>query len=266
MNYAGIQIPAGCDVQVGDNEASLATVGVLPEDSETTVGITYESVMVKGSKNEDVMRYVKNMAAEGSFTIYQILLDNIAKFAKGLMTVSTQAGTKVTGKVQTIAAGWKFLQTYKLIGQNANGSAPTVSASGSTKTRLTAGTDYDLVKGADGDWHIVLKASSSSPLVTTETVTLTLEYTPAARKVAKMGAPSVEITPQVVRFTKVQNKKKFQVTLWSATNEAGLSFSFPASSADAPASLEVTMAGGLDTTRANGEQLVEIIDEIGVSA
>lgn len=266
MNYAGIQIPSGCDVQIGDNEASLATVGVLPEDSETTVSISYEPVMVKGSKNEDVMRYVKNMAAEGSFTIYQILLDNIAKFAKGIMTVETVAGTAVTGKAQTLAAGWKFQQAYKFLGQNANGNAPTVSASGSAKSRLTAGTDYDLVKGADGEWSIVFKASSTSPLVTTETITLTLGYTPAARKVAKMGSPSVEITPQVVRFIKVQNKKRFQVTLWSATNEAGLSFAFPASSGDAPASLEVTMNGGLDTSRTDGEQLVEIIDEIGISA
>lgn len=266
MKYAGIQIPSGCDVQIGDTEASLATVGVLPEDSDTTVSVSYEPVMVKGSKNEDVMRYVKNMAAEGSFTIYQILLDNIAKFAKGIMKVETVSGSPVTGKTQTLAAGWKFLQTYKLIGQNANGNAPTVTAAGSAKTTLVEGTDFYIVKGADGDWYVYFEASATSPLVTTETITLTLGYTPPARKIAKMGSPSVEITPQVVRFVKTQNTKKFQVTLWSATNEAGLSFSFPASSGDAPASLEVTMNGGLDTSRTDGEQLVEIIDEIGISA
>lgn len=266
MKYAGIQIPAGCEVQIGDNEASLASVGVLPQDSETTVGITYEPVMAKGSKNEDVMRYVKNMAAEGSFTIYQILLDNIAKFAKGIMKIETIAGSPVTGKIQTIAAGWKFLQTYKLAGQNANGNAPSVTAAGSTKTSLVEGTDFYIVRGADGDWYVYFEASATSPLVTTETITLTLGYTPAVRKVAKMGASSVEITPQVVRFIKRQNNKRFQVTLWSAVNEAGFSFSFPASSADSPASLEVKMKGGLDTSKADGEQLVEIIDEIGISA
>ena len=121
MQYAGIQIPAGCEVRIGDNEASLASVGVLPQDSETKVGISYEPVMVKWSKNEDVMRYVKNMSAEGSFTIYQILLDNIAKFAKGMMTVESVAGAPVTGKTQTIAAGWEARKTYQLVGQNANG-------------------------------------------------------------------------------------------------------------------------------------------------
>ncbi len=264
MAYAGIQVPAGCDVLIGDNEANLVNVGVLPEDKETTVSVSYDSVEVKGSKNEDVQRYVKNMSAEGKFSIYQILLDNIAKFSKGLITLESVPGTPVTGQTQTIKAGWENKRLYRLDGQNADGSEPTVTAKKGSTT-LTKGDDFHVLKAADGDFYVSLNTAGTSHIATTDVITLTLGYTPKASVKAKMGAPSVEITPQVVRFMKMQGDKKFQITLWSATNSSGLSFAFPASSADKPTSIDVTMTGGLDTSRAVGDQLIEIVDEIGLT-
>lgn len=262
----GIHIPAGCEVQIGADEASLDSVGVLPEDSDTTIQISYDTVNVKGSKNEDVIRYFKNMKADGKFAIYEILMDTIAKFAPGLMTVTAVPGTLQSGVTQKIAEGWEDLRTYLINGQNADGSAPTVAASGATSGALVEGDDFFLVKGAGGNWYVYFDTSGTKTVATTEEITLTLSYTPAANKTVKMGAPSVEITPQVVRFIKIQGGKKFQATLWSAVNSSGLTFAFPASSSDKPASIDVTMTGGLDETRAEGDQLIEIIDEIGIVA
>ena len=257
--YSGIHIPAGCDVLIGDDEASLATVGVLPEDAEATIGVTYDAVEVKGSKNEDVQRFYKNAKAEGKFTIYQILLENLAKFAKGFMTVETVAGSEVSGEAQVIAAGWTNLRLYHLKGQNATKAAPTIVISGATE-----GEDYFLVQGADDDWYIYFDTSGAGGLSTENAISIANTYTPAASKTAHMGSASVVVTPQVVRFLKTINGKKFQATMWSAANTAGLSFSFPASSQDKPASIDVTLAGGLDTTRDSGKQLMEIVDELGL--
>ncbi len=265
MAYQGVHVPAGCTVLIGDSIASLASVGVLPEDSDTSVAISYEQVKVKGSKNEDVMTYTKNMEANAKFTIYQILMENLAKFADGLMNVTTQAASPVTGQTQTVAAGWTSLETYRIDGQNANGNAPTLANVQAGSTSLTEGDDYFLIKDANGDWCIAVDTAGSAGAVTTDPITFDIDYTPAAAKVATIGAPSVEIKPKVVRFQKEQGGKVFRITLYSASNEAGLTFGFPASSADKPASIDIELKGGLDSSRAEGDQLVEIYDEIGIA-
>ncbi len=261
--YKGIHVPAGCDVLIGDDVNSLVSVGVLPEDSDTTVTVNYDSVEVKGSKNESVMRYIKNMTAEAKFSIYQLLFDNIAKFSKGLMEIENIPGT-LTTFTQTIDAGWKANDIVMLDYVNADGSAPTiVDVTASDSGTLIEGDDYEVVS-VQGMYGVVFTTEGSTSVSTTETITIESTYTPAVSKKVTMGAPSVEITPQVVRFEKEQGGKLFQITLWSATNESGLTFGFPASSSDKPTTLEVTMKGGLDATRAEGDQLLEIIDEIGV--
>lgn len=260
--YKGIHVPAGCDVLIGDDVSSLVSVGVLPEDSDTTVTVNYDSVEVKGSKNESVLRFVKNMTAEAKFTIYQLLLDNIAKFSKGLMKVENVAGT-ATPFAQTIS-GWAEGEVWLLDHENADGTAPAItSVTASDSGALTEGDDYEVVS-VNGMYGVTFNTTGGAVLTPSETITIDGTYTPAVSKKATMGAPSVEIMPQVVRFEKEQGGKLFQITLWSATNENGLTFGFPASSSDKPTTLEVTMKGGLDAQRADGEQLLEIIDEIGV--
>lgn len=262
-NYKGIHVPAGCDVLIGDDANSLVSVGVLPEDGDTTVTVNYDSVEVKGSKNESVLRFVKNMTAEAKFSIYQLLLDNIAKFSKGLMKVENVPGT-ATEFTQTVEADWRADDVIILSNANADGTAPALtSVIASTSGALAAGDDYTVVS-VDGAYGVVLNLKGTAGVATSETITLSGTYIPAVSKKATMGAPSVEITPQVVQFRKEQSGKLFQITLWSATNEGGLTFGFPASSSDKPVSLEITMKGGLDAKKADGEQLLEIIDEIGV--
>ncbi len=262
-NYKGIHVPAGCDVLIGDDVNSLVSVGVLPEDGDTTVSVNYDSVEVKGNKNESIMRYVKNMTAEAKFSIYQLLLDNIARFSKGLMEIENIPGTPATF-TQTIDAGWKAGDIVMLDYVNADGSAPVISeVFGSTSGAVSEGSGYQIVSINDR-FGVLLNPASSASIAPVETITMKGTYTPAESKKVTMGAPSVEITPQVVRFKKEQGGKLFQITLWSATNEGGLTFGFPASSSDKPTTLDVTMKGGLDARRAEGDQLLEIIDEIGV--
>jgi len=265
MGFKGIHIPSGCTVLVGDSVSSLVDVGVLPEGSATELGISYDAVQVKGSKNEDVMRYFKNLKAEAKFAIYEIILDNIARFAKGLMNVTSVAGAPVSGKEQRIPSSWESMRVYSLSGQNANGSAPVVTGTADPNKVLVEGDDFHLIKMSTGEYGIALVSGGPAGLVESDEVVLSLDYTPTAHKRAVMGAASVQVQTQVVRFLKEQGGKKFQITLFSAVNTAGLTFSFPASSADNPTSMDITMSGGLDSSRAVGEQLIEIIDEIGLT-
>ncbi len=264
-NYKKVHIPSGCTVSIGDAEDSLESVGVLPDDADATINISFDMVDVKGSKNEDVLRYAKNIQATATFSVLQIDLAVLSKLTDGLMSLETVAGTPITGQVQTINAGWVNLQTYLLDAQQHDGSVPTVTVMSDGST-LVEGDDYFLVKQAgSGAWGIYLDTSGSSSLDTAKSVTITASYTPSARRVAKLGSSSISIGPKVVRFAKTQGGKLFQATMFSATNRAGFNFAFPQANNDRPSSMQIEMTAGLDVTRPEGEQLMEIVDEIDES-
>ncbi len=70
---------------------------------------------------------------------------------------------------------------------------------------------------------------------------------------------------KIVEFSKTIDGKVFRARLWSVTNEEGLTLAFPDSANDEPASLPVSLVGGLDTAKATSKQLIEIYDEIGIT-
>lgn len=129
---------------------------------------------------------------------------------------------------------------------------------------LVLDTDYFVLMGPDGRWGINI---IDSVLLTTEdqVITIDSDYTPAVAYTLTMGDKSAELVAKIVEFSKTIGGKVFRARLWSVTNEAGLTLGFPDSANDEPLSLPVTLVGGLDTTKAAGEQLIEIYDEIGVT-
>lgn len=261
-NYAGIHLPAGCTVSVGDSVDALEDVGVIPIDVDSNLEITYDKIKVQGSKRETVLDYVKNMAAKASTELYQIRMSVINKLTGGVMTVTPIAGDPVAGATQAIASGWTLGKLYVLNGQQASGSKQTITSVKYGATVLVEGTDYVQGMDAAGKWGILMISSATAP--TLGQIDIVYGYTPAASMKVEMGAPTVEITPKIVRFSKLQNGKLFQVTLFSALMDSGLKLSFPGSDADKPVSLPVTIEGMLDSSRASGSQLLDIIDEIGV--
>jgi hypothetical protein len=139
-----------------------------------------------------------------------------------------------------------------------------ITLTGSTDGLLTVNSDYFVMQNEQGIWGFYVK--DTAPVTTLlQSLTAEFDYTPAASVTLKMGAKSATLVPKVVEFTKTINAKIFRVRLWSATNKSGLALAFPDSSGDDPASIPVTLTGGLDTTKATGEQLVEIYDEIGLA-
>ena len=128
---------------------------------------------------------------------------------------------------------------------------------------LVLDTDYFVLKAPDSKWGINI---IDSALVTTEdqVITVDSDYTPAIAYTLTMGEKSVELVAKIVEFSKTIAGKVFRARLWSVTNESGLTLAFPDSAGDDPLSLPVKLTGGLDTTKAAGEQLIEIYDEIGL--
>jgi len=260
--YVGVHLPAGCTLYVGDSIESLVDVGVLPIDTDSSLEITYDKISIQGSKKEQVIHYVKNMAAKATTELYQIRMSVINKLTGGVMTVTPVAGDPVAGAVQSIAAGWKVGRLYILSGQNSDGTKQTLASVKSGATVLVAGTDYVQASDASGKWGFIMITDATAPTGTA--LDATYGYTPAASMNVQMGAPVAEITPRIVRFLKMQDGKKYQVTLYSALLDGSLKLSFPGADADKPASLPITISGSLDPERASGSQLLDIVDEIGV--
>lgn len=264
-SYAGIHLPSGCSVSVGDSVASLQDVGVIPMETDSNIEISYEKRKIQGSMREKVKTYVTNMKAKAMTELYQIRMDVLRKLTGGAMTVANVAGTAVAGEAYTIAAGWKAGQLNVLPKQNSSGEAQTIaSVVASSSGNLMVNDDYFVARDAAGAWGIVLKIDGTNSVATTESVVITYGYTPAAHIKVEMGSSVVEITPKIVRFSKMQDGKMFQVTLYSASMSNGIKLSFPGADSEKPASIPVEIEGELDTSRTNGDQLLEIIDEIGV--
>lgn len=263
-NYAGIHLPSGCEVSVGDDVDSLQDVGVIPMETDSNIEISYEKKEVQGSKRENVITFITNMKAKAATELYQIRMNVLRELTGGAMTVANVAGEAVTGATHTIASGWKSGQLYVLPKQNSNGTAQTItSVVGSSSGALVADDDYFTARDASGAWGVVLRTDGTNTAAVSESVVVTYGYTPAAHIKVDMGSSVVEITKKIVRFKKIQDGKMFQVTLFAAAMSNGIKLSFPGSDEEKPVSIPVELEGSLDTTRASGSQLLEIIDEIG---
>jgi len=269
MAYGSVHVPAGCTFKIGDTVGGLATMGVLKGDSN--IEITYDLVEVLGSQAEEVLSYAKNMRAVATCELYQLYLTNIQKVLDGLATVTTVDGSKVEDYDQTASSGdWAYNEFILCTYQNADGTVLQIDAqgypdvSGSVDGALAHDTDYFVVKDAEGRWGIIVIDSAT---VTTEAQDLTIsyDYTPAESKTLKMGSPSASITAKIVEFSKTIDGAVFRARLWSAKNEAGLTVAFPDSNADEPASMPISLSGRLDSSKSDGEQLIEIYDEIGLT-
>lgn len=260
--YSAIHIPAGCDVYVGDSVESLENVGVIPMDTDSNIEITYDVSNVQGSKKEQVLRFIRNMKAKASTELYQIRMPVINKLAGGIMNITSVAGSAVSGVTHTIAAGFEKGMLYILPGQNASGLVQTITTVKQGSTSLT-GSDYSMAKDSSGKWGIILTTGGSADV--TKNVVVTYGYTPVAHYKVTMGDTAVDIAKKVVRFSKTVGGKLFQVTLYSAAMSNGIKLSFPGADEENPVKIPVELEGDLDTSRASGDQLLEIIDEIGVA-
>lgn len=251
-------------VEVGPDETSLVDLGAM-------TGITFEEswdvVEVESDNAGQVQIGTSNHVAAISGDLMEFDLEKLAELRGGIDVLESVDGTEVTGETQTITTGnWEFDKFIPLENQNADGTENNVTdVSGSTAGSLTVDADYDIMENEDGEYGIIVYSDATNISTADQDITITFDYTPATAKRLSSGGKT-EINPKVVRITNEdENSNKFQITIWKAKNQEGVSLELQADESGEPATTPINLEGSLDESRAVGKQLFEIYDEQGVA-
>jgi hypothetical protein len=264
QNSGTIRLPDGCKVEYGADVGSLVDVGAI--DGDVSAELTYDVFKVDSANAGTVANQIKNMVMNLSFNLMEVNLENIANLSGGMATTEDVAGSTVSGATQTVTSGnWAYNKFILIENQNGDGSAITVnSVSGGTDGTLTEDTDYYVGQNEVGEWGIFV-IDSTNVTTTSQDLTIDYDYTPNSGKKLNAGTSTLELTGKVVRFTHTdENSKKFQLTVWSAKPSSGFTLTFPAATNDTVMTVPISLEGQLDTSRADGKQLFELLDEQGV--
>jgi hypothetical protein len=190
---------------------------------------------------------------------------SVLKIARGgIDTLTTTAGSAVSGHTQAIASGaWAYNQFISFDGQNGDGTKPTMDVThpvvGSVDSDLTEVTDFDLVK-VSGKWGILVK-DSTTVTTTAQVLTLKYSYTPAASYSLSTGGADVPGFLQL-RLTNVTSGKNMILTSYKVQNTAGFQVKFnPDNNKSKPAGFVLKFHGVLDSTRTVGDQLYKLTIE-----
>jgi hypothetical protein len=222
-------------------------------------------LFVVGSAGQAIKSFIKNMKAKLTFNLIQLDLFRLEKLLSGTATYTPVAGSPVgvTGEI-LVANAWEFDTFYPFAHQSGDGTIPTSISATNTGGTPVAGTDYIVTEngGGSGIWGVVIIDTAQT--AKTANFVLAYTYTPNASKTLSVGSDSIEIVPRLVRIRKLLATGKYWTAIiYSATNEGGLSFPFPRSDEDNPATMTITMMGSIDTTRTDKDQLFKITDEYG---
>jgi len=251
-------------VEVGPDTGSLVNLGAM---NGVTFEESWEDVEIKADNAGIIYKGKEDQRAAISGELYEVNLTNLDKIRGGLDSYSTEDGSQVTGATQTVTSGnWDYDKFIKIENQNADGSKITVnSVSGSSDGTLTEDTDYIVMENNLGDWGIIIDSENTNVSTTSQDLTIDYDYTPAAAKILSSGG-NVEIEPKVVRITNTdQDGNIFEITIYKAYNQSGISLEFQPDDSGEPATQEIELEGVEDESRSKGDQLFKIRDEQNVT-
>jgi len=221
------------------------------ESCYTRLGCTNDVVFTfNNAANETVIdtdscgEILKVVEAEATIegTFYESFdIDTMELLLGGSKTSVT--GAAVSGATQEFGSPIEYGVFCELDGQNADGSAPTItSVVGSVDGALTAGTDYNVVENSTkGTRYGVSFVSGGNITTVDQTITVTYDYTPNAAEVLELTAGVVTLPEFSVRVIALdpndENKVKFiKLAKATFTSEYGIQF------------VNAVRAGGLDGT------------------
>ena len=233
-------------VELGKTLGSMVDIGALRDVGglEGTGAVT-ELLFDNVAK---IQKYKDGNRAKLVGKLCEINFSNIELMNGGQIETTLVPGTLVSGHVQVIASGDFAIDTpYELDGQNASGAVPTINTVvGSVDGALSLGTDYNVVKLANGNWAIV-------PLTGTtlaQTITVNSDYTPAASKVTTFNATGIK-SGVYMRITNTnEDGKTLVATLKGVVNIAAFSIDFAGDNEDNVAEMPIELEG----------EIIEIVD------
>lgn len=230
-------------VLVGDDFGSLVDIGALRDPILNSLA---ENQEIEFDNVDSLKKFVKGKKVQVTFNLAEINLTNIEKLDSGLVSLSTVAGTLVSGATQlVVSGGWNFNQFIKIENQNGDGSAITVnSVTGATDGALVEDTDFYVTQNENGEYGIMIIDSAT---VTTEgqNVTIDYDYTPNASKKLTFNE-SGNKTLKAMRLINIdENDKEFRIDIENGTNFAPISIDFAGDIEDNVAILPVDFQGDL---------------------
>jgi len=247
----------GAKVEVSSDGSTWYDVGLV-RDLSLTETITQSDIQAQNGIVTE--KFVTEQYLDGTMNMLEVNLTNYNRIRGGVDTLTTVAGTPVSGATYALTAGnWGYNDPIIVENQNYDLSALTInSVTGSEDGALVEDTDFFVGTDAKGNTIITIIDSAT---VTTETQTMTIDYdyTPAASEKLSTGGKS-SISAVYYRFTNlkyVNSVAKYRIiTIYSASVSGGLSLAF-ANDADAdPATvIPVSFRAEMDTSRTAGDQL-----------
>lgn len=230
-------------VQIGDDFSSLVDIGAIRDPRLVSL---VEQQNIEFDNVDDLRQFAEGDKCQFEFVLTEINLTNLAKFDKGLVNLTTVAGTPVSGAEQVIASPFVPNKFYKLENQMGDGSAPTInSVTGATDGALDADDDYHLVVNGQGEYGIVLNTVAGGTNITTlsQAITIDYDYTPAASKkitFTKQGTKD-EIVMRLVN--KDADDKEFRIDVEKVTNVQAPAIDFAGDDEAEVATVPMTLQG-----------------------
>jgi len=272
MAYDGIHLPKGYEVAIQTDptvDDVYTDLGVTYADG--SIEFTYDTTKWTGSQGEKIKTFFANMQIAATFDLAQIELDNIHKLMSGASDYTTTSAGTTAREMDYDADGWEFDTFYPFTTQSMAGVVPTSISLTQDEGEggeavLVLNEDYIIFQDSSDRWGFQVLDTAT----TDTTKTLDIDYTTAeiTTKKITVGSQSVDVTPRAVRIRKnlgtTASPKYFTVIIYSATNESGLSMSFPRHDATEPTTLSITLTGTIDTDRTDLDQLFSIEDAYGV--
>lgn len=246
-------------VEAGAAVGSLTNLGLAAniEFSEE-----YDLIELVPDNAPKIPKGKKNHRATVKFDMWEVNMDNVYLLRNGGDTKTPVAASPVTvtDELHTLTG----VSGVRLDHKNGAGTiVSTISVKDSADGACVLNTDYVLYVDAAG-YTCIARITGSTTLTSGEVAKVTYTYTPNASIDLSTGGLQT-ITPQIIRLTNVDTAgKKFEVTVYKATNQKGISMKFPADDSDKNLTVSFELKGEVDTTRTAGDQLFKIVDEQGV--
>lgn len=274
-----IFFPDGAKVQVKESGAGAYTdIGALNSAISTTIEYTENQVTTANAGKTE--KQLREMVANGSFTLINIDLENINRLGGGLFERVTQTGTTVVDADitdQSIAGFTDFTPIHLEPIETSSGDVlkfsafPTLtSVSGSSAGTLAEGDDYYVIvdDNSPSGYSIYFDSSGTATVGTSETITVDFgDIDPVERETLYAGSSTKVLNAYALKFTHTDSDSKVrEVELFSVdTDSGGFQFNFKGANEDGVEEMPIAFTGRLDTSLTDGRQLIKIVQDAGAA-
>lgn len=244
-------------VEIGDTVGALVNLGAMRGIS---LSESWENIEVESDNAGLIKKYIKNQRVAITGSLIEIDLETLDNIRGGIDSYSTVEGsaTPITDEEVTLY-DTDFVRLLHKNGDNSEVTSIVVTSNDATPVARTLNTDY--VIAVDPAGYTCIARIEGGGITDEDTVLVDYSYTPNVSKKLTSGGKKT-ISPKVVRLTNIdENGKKFEVTVYYAFVEEGITFEFPADEAEDVMVAPVNMIGRVDVTKTIGDQLYQIIDE-----